>query len=87
MSSRLRGLPPEETSPVLRQSGAAVILAIASVALFETQVPARRLTFEAWPALKDAKGSVALMSGNSSPGARWMTGSTLRMDGGEVKSI
>jgi 3-oxoacyl-[acyl-carrier protein] reductase len=22
-----------------------------------------------------------------SPGARWMTGSTLRMDGGEVKSI
>ena len=142
---------------------------------------ARRLTIEAWPALKDAKGSVVLMSGNSalfpkapyaavgtinaaivalakafsdrgisdgvqvnsvlpgpvmtgrrrsylehwasihamtvaeatekfprdagiarygepeeiaelmaflvSPGARWMTGSTLRMDGGEVKSI
>jgi 3-oxoacyl-[acyl-carrier protein] reductase len=142
---------------------------------------ARRLTIEAWPALKDAKGSVTLMSGNSalfpkapyaavgtinaaivalakafsdrgiadgvqvnsvlpgpvmtgrrrsylehwasihrmtvaeatekfpkdagiarygepeeiaelmaflvSPGARWMTGSTLRMDGGEVKSI
>jgi 3-oxoacyl-[acyl-carrier protein] reductase len=142
---------------------------------------ARRLTIEAWPALKDAKGSVILMSGNSalfpkapyaavgtinaaivalakafsdrgiadgiqvnsvlpgpvmtgrrrsylehwasihgmsvdeatekfprdagiarygepeeiaelmaflvSPGARWMTGSTLRMDGGEVKSI
>jgi len=23
----------------------------------------------------------------TSPGARWMTGSTLRMDGGEVKSI
>jgi len=22
-----------------------------------------------------------------SPGARWMTGSTLRMDGGEVKSV
>jgi NAD(P)-dependent dehydrogenase (short-subunit alcohol dehydrogenase family) len=22
-----------------------------------------------------------------SPGARWMTGTTLRMDGGEVKSI
>jgi len=142
---------------------------------------ARRLTIEAWPALKDAKGSVVLMSGNSalfpkapyaavgtinaaivalakafsdrgitdgvqvnsvlpgpvmtgrrrsylehwaaihhmtveeatekfpkdagiarygrpeeiaeliaflvSPGARWMTGSTLRMDGGEVKSV
>jgi 3-oxoacyl-[acyl-carrier protein] reductase len=142
---------------------------------------ARRLTIEAWPALKDAKGSVVFMSGNSalfpkapyaavgtinaaivalakafsdrgitdgvqvnsvlpgpvmtgrrrsylehwaaihsmtvteatekfprdagiarygepeeiaelmaflvSPGARWMTGSTLRMDGGEVKSI
>jgi 3-oxoacyl-[acyl-carrier protein] reductase len=142
---------------------------------------ARRLTIEAWPALKEAKGSVVLMSGNSalfpkapyaavgtinaaivalakafsdrgitdgvqvnsvlpgpvmtgrrrsylehwasihnmtvedatekfpkdagiarygepeeiaeliaflvSPGARWMTGSTLRMDGGEVKSI
>jgi 3-oxoacyl-[acyl-carrier protein] reductase len=142
---------------------------------------ARRLTIEAWPALKEAKGSVILMSGNSalfpkapyaavgtinaaivalakafsdrgiadgvqvnsvlpgpvmtgrrrsylehwasihgmtvaeatekfprdagiarygepeeiaelmaflvSPGARWMTGSTLRMDGGEVKSI
>jgi NAD(P)-dependent dehydrogenase (short-subunit alcohol dehydrogenase family) len=142
---------------------------------------ARRLTIEAWPALKDAKGSAVLMSGNSalfpkapyaavgtinaaivalakafsdrgiadgvqvnsvlpgpvmtgrrrsylehwssihhmtleeatakfprdagiarygkpeeiaeliaflvSPGARWMTGSTLRMDGGEVKSI
>ncbi len=142
---------------------------------------ARRLTIEAWPALKNAKGSVVLMSGNSalfpkapyaavgtinaaivalakafsdrgladgvqvnsvlpgpvmtgrrrsylehwasihgmtvqeatekfprdagiarygepdeiaelmaflvSPGARWMTGSTLRMDGGEVKSI
>jgi 3-oxoacyl-[acyl-carrier protein] reductase len=142
---------------------------------------ARRLTIEAWPALKDAKGSVVMMSGNSalfpkapyaavgtinaaivalakafsdrgitdgvqvnsvlpgpvmtgrrrsylehwasihqmtveqatekfprdagiarygepeeiaelmaflvSPGARWMTGSTLRMDGGEVKSI
>ena len=142
---------------------------------------ARRLTIEAWPALKDAKGSVILMSGNSalfprapyaavgtinaaivalakafsdrgiadgvqvnsvlpgpvmtgrrrsylenwasihhmtvaeatekfprdagiarygepgeiaelmaflvSPGARWMTGSALRMDGGEVKSI
>ena len=142
---------------------------------------ARRLTIEAWPALKDAKGSVVLMSGNSalfpkapyaavgtinaaivalakafsdrgiadgvqvnsvlpgpvmtgrrrsylehwasihgmtaaeatekfprdagiarygqpeeiaelmaflvSPGARWMTGSTLRMDGGEVKSL
>jgi 3-oxoacyl-[acyl-carrier protein] reductase len=26
---------------------------------------ARRLTIEAWPALKDAKGSVILMSGNS----------------------
>jgi len=142
---------------------------------------ARRLTIEAWPALKEAKGSVVLMSGNSalfpkapyaavgtinaaivalakafsergitdgvqvnsvlpgpvmtgrrrsylehwasihhmtaeeatekfpkdagiarygkpeeiaeliaflvSPGARWMTGSTLRMDGGEVKSV
>jgi 3-oxoacyl-[acyl-carrier protein] reductase len=142
---------------------------------------ARRLTIEAWPALKDAKGSVVFMSGNSalfpkapyaavgtinaaivalakafsdrgivdgvqvnsvlpgpvmtgrrrsylenwaslhsmtvaeaterfpreagiarygnpeeiaeliafmvSPGARWMTGSTIRMDGGEVKSI
>jgi NAD(P)-dependent dehydrogenase (short-subunit alcohol dehydrogenase family) len=28
-----------------------------------------------------------LMAFLVSPGARWMTGSTLRMDGGEVKSI
>jgi NAD(P)-dependent dehydrogenase (short-subunit alcohol dehydrogenase family) len=28
-----------------------------------------------------------LMAFLASPGARWMTGSTLRMDGGEVKSI
>jgi NAD(P)-dependent dehydrogenase (short-subunit alcohol dehydrogenase family) len=28
-----------------------------------------------------------LMAFVVSPGARWMTGSTLRMDGGEVKSI
>ena len=42
---------------------------------------ARRLMIAACPALKEARGSVV------SPGARWMTGSTLRMDGGEVKSI
>jgi 3-oxoacyl-[acyl-carrier protein] reductase len=28
-----------------------------------------------------------LMAFLVSPGARWMTGATLRMDGGEVKSI
>ena len=28
-----------------------------------------------------------LMAFLVSPGARWMTGSTLRMDGGEVKSV
>jgi NAD(P)-dependent dehydrogenase (short-subunit alcohol dehydrogenase family) len=28
-----------------------------------------------------------LMAFLVSPGARWMTGSTLRMDGGELKSI
>jgi 3-oxoacyl-[acyl-carrier protein] reductase len=28
-----------------------------------------------------------LMAFLVSPGARWMTGTTLRMDGGEVKSV
>jgi 3-oxoacyl-[acyl-carrier protein] reductase len=51
---------------------------------------ARRLTVKAWPYLKEAQGSVVLMSGNSAEDpkpAKWMTGSAIRMDGGEVKGI
>ncbi|NEI37775.1 hypothetical protein GR204_28100 [Rhizobium leguminosarum] len=38
-----------------------------------------------WPADSNARHRPAGRAG--APGARWMTGSTLRMDGGEVKSI
>ena len=56
---------------------------------------ARRLTLRAWDALKGAGiarfGEAAeiaeLMAFAVSPTARWMTGTVLRMDGGEVKSV
>ena len=86
---------------------------------------ARRLTIQAWDALKSSHGSVVLMSGNAaldpkpgdaavaamqpsthsqrhsqnkeeiadlmsylvSPAAKWMTGASACMDGGEIKGI
>lgn len=45
---------------------------------------ARRLTIEAWPALKAARGSVVLISGNS---ALFPKAPYAGMDGGEVKSV
>jgi NAD(P)-dependent dehydrogenase (short-subunit alcohol dehydrogenase family) len=63
----------------------------------EHWAPLHKMTVEGAPANLPKEACIArygepeeiaeLMAFLISPGARWLTGSTLRMDGGEVKSV
>ena len=69
----------------LEETAAAVAAAQATPLITKPQRNFRKR--RALPATGSRKKIAELMAFLVSRGARWMTGSTLRMDGGEVKSI
>jgi 3-oxoacyl-[acyl-carrier protein] reductase len=68
----------------LEETAAAVAAANATPLLIDLDLSERSSAIARYGKPEEIAELIAFLV---SPGARWMTGSTLRMDGGEVKSI